>query len=148
MPHTIKRRRVRRIAKRPEDEHVLQAKLVGKYSEERATEDHDTECQSIGAIHEVWLLLPTCADICDCQLNRQVTTVVGSLLLSAFQMPGCVKLIIPTTTTLKRGLLYQRVNRDTGLPKSSLAFSVSGSSTFDDIVHISKEQRTAPTPLG
>jgi hypothetical protein len=59
--------------------------------------------------------------------------VVGSLLLSAFQIPGCVKLINPTTTTLNSGLLYHRVNRDVGLATWSLAFSVSGSTVLDDI---------------
>lgn len=37
-----------------------------------------------------------------------------SILLSAFQMPGCVKEIMPTTMTLNSGLLNHRVKRDTG----------------------------------
>jgi hypothetical protein len=56
-----------------------------------------------------------------------------SILLSAFQIPGCVKDINPTIITLNNGLLYQRVKRETGLTCTSVS-SISGSS--GDLVDI------------
>jgi hypothetical protein len=58
------------------------------------------------------------------------------LLLSAFQIPGCVNEIKPTIITLKRGLLYHRVKRETGLMCDSLVFSISGSMTLSDMTTI------------
>lgn len=50
------------------------------------------------------------------------------VLLRAFHIPGCVKLIKPTTMTLNKGLRYHLVNFDTGFGAwSSDACSTSGS---------------------
>jgi hypothetical protein len=57
-----------------------------------------------------------------------------NLLFSAFQIPGCVKEINPTTITLKRGLLYQRVKRETDFAGASFVDSTSGSRALSDIL--------------
>jgi hypothetical protein len=60
-------------------------------------------------------------------------TKFARLLLSAFQIPGWVNDINPTMMTLNSGLLYHRVNRETGLMCGSFAFSTSGSMTLLDM---------------
>jgi hypothetical protein len=58
----------------------------------------------------------------------------NDILFRAFQMPGCVKLIKPTTMTLNNGLLYQRVKRDTFFGGASPACSITGSTALEDIL--------------
>jgi hypothetical protein len=62
-----------------------------------------------------------------------------SLLLSAFQMPGWVNDINPTTMTLNSGLLYHRVKRETRFT-CVLSCSISGSMAFSDMMRISRNK--------
>lgn len=60
--------------------------------------------------------------------------VLGILLLSAFQIPGWVNDIKPTTMTLNSGLLYHLVKRDTGFDGAAPALSTSGSICLSDMM--------------